>query len=235
MSKCCIGNFPCCIGNCCIFVSSSGRSSCCVKHGDARDTANEIAQMQFAAREDWSKEEEKISDELSSVMKDLIDYLEKLNKYEYGSEGNKKSLSINIGLLRDKLDDIRRSVRGFMTDRISERLVQTDPECSAILSEKDDDARQKNFDEFKKRLESEARDALCKKVTALVGEMQTLIRSTLTSRIEEARAEMRKSEAELNSIIEQKRTNSPALLGKKVTAMYDRTVCDLIRDNLRSA
>ena len=181
----------CCIGDCCVmdnFVGDFFRDlttpACSYHPGSIKTTdhaekiANELADMKEKYSKSSKKNEEKIINHISSSMDDLLKLLNSINRKQYGG----KVLNINIESLREKNEDLKKQVVGSIEKRMNDRLVLTDKELSAILEERDDKKRGKNFKNFCVKIQKNAIADLKNNIQKTVKEQEKMIEKEINDR-----------------------------------------------------
>ena len=237
---CCIGNFNCCVGDFhlpCLFDSGCCvGNSCCVGHssGSSKDElhaqkiANELAEMKEKISNSTSKQEKKYIEYISRSMNSFMREINELNKKSFGGE----TLSINVDAIKKKNDSLKKQVIGCVSNVMNARLVSSDKELSAILAERDDEKRKKNFESFVKKLKKEALAEFKKVVEKTVKEQSAIVSDEIKSRQKEVNKRLDESISELSSIMEIKKKNTEDLEKKQIQYMYQSTLCDNILSEL---
>lgn len=204
---CCVADCGfCCIGD---FCSDSG----CSYHPDRNDTADhakkiadETAAMKTLARAKGREigrellgsrpskgQDNEISQTafggLNSYMSQLMEFLSQYNQKEYGG----KKLDLHLEKVQAEIKDLQESVLDYIGDRLDERLVETDPELSVILQERDDETRKRRFDEFYSRIHREAVIELTHKVEDVIGQQFNIVREEIGDRLGEVQSSMKKA------------------------------------------
>ena len=150
---CCIGDFHlpclfdsgCCVGNSCCVGNASGPSE---SEQHAKKVADELADMKERIHVSTSQQENEIIDYINQSMNVFMKEIEQLNKQSFAGE----YLKINTSAIKKKNEELKSRVVGCVGNVMDERLVQTDKELSAILEERKDKKRKKNFEAFIKRV-----------------------------------------------------------------------------------
>ncbi len=118
----------------------------------AKKIAGELEDMKTKMRESSEKAESVIADDL---MESANYFLKELEQINYKSFGTVK-LKLNIEEINKQNQKLKDSIKGTIADHMDERLILTDKELSAILEERDDKKRAKNFDSFCKKTQNES-------------------------------------------------------------------------------
>lgn len=234
----------CCIGNCCIMNNAigdffrdifGGSSGGCGYHpgpseteAHAKKIADELAAMKESIRESSEKKEQEIIDYISKSMDDLIKLLEDVNEKQFGG----KSLNINVNGICTSNEEIKKEVVGSIGNIMDERLVLTDKELSVILEERDDKKRNKNFDDFCKRIQKQALDGLGKKIEATVRKQEEMIRREIESRLKEVDRNMKAATKAYMDIVEVKEKDESKMSETQMKYMYQYELSEILLDQL---
>lgn len=203
---CCIKD--CCVIDwCCIFDSCSD-SGCCVRYNSgpsetekhATKISNELASMKKKKHEYWDKKEAEIISMINTKIMNLVDELEKLNQMDFDG----KSLNIDLTAIRSKTEEIKNKVTGSVGRVFEDRLVLTDPELSVIMAEKNDQKRAKTFDNFCKMIQKKALQTLKHNISVAITEQNELIKSVITTRMEEVNASIKQENEAYKALLESK-------------------------------
>ena len=232
MSGCCVGDF-CCVGFCCI-LDFCGDSGCCVGNAPgptesethAKKVAEELANMRESTTASSKEQEEDLIDEINTSMKDFLENIKELNNKKFDGE----SLRINIDLIKEKNEKLKKQVIGSISEVLNSRLVMTDRELSAILAEKDDSKRKKNFEAFVQRVKKEALKNLKQNIEKTVAEQSKIVADEIETRKKEINQQLSETVKELSEIVEIKKKNSSDLEKKQFEYMYQCALCNILLD-----
>ena len=230
---CCIGDFSgCCVVDIlpCFFDSSCG--DCCVGNAPgpsdteqhAQKVANELAEMKEKMDESTSKQESDIIEHINKSMNSFMREIDGLNKQSFGGE----SLCINSKAIREKNEALKKQVVGCVGNVMNRRLVQTDKELGAILEERNDKKRKKNFEKFVERLKKEALAKFKKEVEKTVKEQSKVVSDEIETRKREVTRRLEETIKELTDIMEVKDKNNSELEQKQIGYMYQSSLCTLL-------
>ncbi len=233
MGGCCVGDF-CCVGFCCIMDIFGGGDGCCV--GDApgpsesethaKKIADELASMREVSSSDSKDQEQDLIDDINSSMNEFLEDIEELNKKKFDGE----SLRINVDLIKEKNEKLKLQVVGSISNELSRRLVMTDRELSAILAEKDDAKRKKNFDAFVQRVKKDSLRKLKENIEKTVAEQSKVVSDEINIRKKEVEQRLNENIKELSEIVEIKKKNSSELEKKQFEYMYQSALCSILLD-----
>ena len=229
---CCVGDF-CCVGLCCVF-DFCGDSGCCVGNAPgpsesethAKKVAEELAKMRESTSASSKEQEEDLIDDINISMKAFLGIIEELNKKRFDGE----SLRINIDLIKEKNEQLKKQVVGSISEVLNSRLVLTDKELSAILAEKDDSKRKKNFEAFVQRVKKEALKKLKQNIEKTVAEQSKIVSDEIETRKKEVNQQLNETVKELSEIVEIKKKNSSDLEKKQFEYMYQCALCNILLD-----
>ena len=246
MGGCCIGD--CCVANCgfcCVFDCCIGKSNCCVgehatpsssssskKHQEedhAAMIANELAEMRSRSASEARRQEEEVIAETNKTMEEFIKWIQDENKKQYGG----RSLNINIERIKELNENLRKKIVGFIGKRLNDKIVDTNPEVSTILNERDNSKRKKNFDEF---YQARMRDAIRELITAIetsVREQSDSIEREIQNRIKELNNTMTEETRALEDLKRLKEQENSRVAEKQVEYMYYINLCDIMYDELK--
>lgn len=246
MGGCCIGD--CCVthcGFCCVFDCCIGKSNCCVgehatpsnsssskKHQEedhAAMIANELAEMRSRSASEARRQEEEVIAETNKTMEEFIKWIQDKNKEKYGG----RSLNINIERIKELNEQLRKKIVGFIGKRINDKIVDTNPEVSTILSERDNSKRKKNFDEF---YQARMRDAIRELIVAIetsVREQSDSIEREIQNRIKELNNTMTEETRALEDLKRLKEQENSRVAEKQVEYMYYINLCDIMYNEMK--
>lgn len=243
---CCVGNFSCCVGNCCIgncgfcCIGDFFSSSCCVGNcgvGHINDNSSnditvkvaaELEKMKKRADEDARKQEADILKDINETMEDFIDWIKDENKNKYGGI----SLNINIDRIEKLNNDLRDDVVGFIGRKLSDRLVMTDKELDRILAEPDDGKRSKNFNDFYDRIFRDAIRELIKTIETSVKKQSESIEAEIQIRLKEVNRSLEREVKEFEELQAAVKSEGDALARKQIEYMYQDGLCDVMLKEL---
>lgn len=228
---CCIGDFGC--GFCCV-VDFCGDSGCCVGNAPgpsesethAKKVAEELANMREKTNADSKEQEEDLIDDINSSMKEFLEIIDELNKKKFDGE----SLRINTDLIKEKNEKLKKQVVGSISEVLNDRLVLTDRELSAILAEKNDAKRKKNFEAFIQRVKKDALKKLKQNIEKTVAEQSKIVADEIEIRKKEVNQQLNETMKELSEIVEIKKKNSSDLERKQFEYMYQHALCNILLD-----
>ena len=231
MGGCCVGD--CCIGNCCV-LDLCGDSGCCVGNATgptesethAKKVAEELAKMRESSSASSKEQEEDLIDDINTSMKEFLECIKELNNKKFDGE----SLRINIDLIKEKNEKLKKQVVGSISEVLNSRLVLTDKELSAILAEKDDSKRKKNFEAFVQRVKKEAQKKLKQNIEKTVAEQSKIVSDEIETRKKEVNQQLSETVKELSEIVEIKKKNSSDLEKKQFEYMYQCALCNILLD-----
>lgn len=234
----------CCIGNCCVMnnavgdffrdIFSTSGGGCGYHPGPseteehAKKIADELAVMKEDIRNSSEKNERNMINYIDKSMKELIQILENINKEKFGG----KSLNINIKGIKEKNEDLKKEVIGYIGNVMEERFVLTDPELSIILEERDDEKRGKNFDAFRKKLEKQALVGLSKKIEDTVRKQEMMIRKEIEARLNEVDKNMKDATEIYMEIVSIKEKDESKMEHTQIKYMYKYTLADILFEQL---
>lgn len=243
---CCIADCGfCCIGD---FCSDSG----CSYHPSRNDTADhakkiadETAAMKTLARAKGreigkellgsrpsSGQDKEISQTasggLNSYMSQLMKFLSQYNQKEFGG----KKLDLHLEKVQAEIKDLQEGVLDYIGDRLDERLVETDPELSVILQERDDETRKRRFDEFYSRIHREAVIELTHKVENVIGEQFNIVREEIGDRIGEVQGSMEKALRDYQTAEKAMKEQERLPQEQIKEAEYDIALADILQKEL---
>lgn len=185
---CCIGDFHlpclfdsgCCVGNSCCVGNASGPSE---SEQHAKKVADELADMKERIHVSTSQQENEIIDYINQSMNVFMKEIEQLNKQSFAGE----YLKINTSAIKKKNEELKSRVVGCVGNVMDERLVQTDKELSAILEERKDKKRKKNFEAFIKRVKKDALEQFKKEVEKTVASQSKVVSDEIRIRKKEVK------------------------------------------------
>ena len=238
---CCIGDCGfCCIANCCVFKSSC--SNCCVGNCGDRPTssktyeadhaaviANELASMRTRSATDAKREEESVIADVNKTMDEFIKWVQDVNNQKIGG----RYLNINIDKIKELNEGLRKKIVGFISTKLNNKIVKTDPEVTTILAERDAAKRKKNFDDFYEKRLNEAIRELIGTIETSVREQSESIKREIQNRVRELNNNMN---AETQAFEELKRIKAQEdyrVGEKQVEYMYYINLCDIMYDELK--
>lgn len=227
---CCVGDF-CCVGFCCV-LDFCGDSGCCVGNAPgpsesethAKKIAEELANMRETCSANSRDQEEDIVDQINSSMKEFLGVVETLNQKNFDGE----SLRINTDLIKEKNERLKMQVVGSISNVLNNRLVLTDRELSAILAEKNDEKRKKNFESFVERVKKEALKSLKENIKKTVAEQSKTVSDEITIRKKEVNQRLDETVKDLSEIVEIKKRNSSELEKIQFEKMYQYSLCGIL-------
>lgn len=162
---CCIGNFSCCVGDCCVFnlfrSKSKGSSSGGRTESYQPNTANleatlKVQEALTVFRTDTqsrsSKMENEVIKESRQYLDEFLDDLRKYNKIRYGN----RRLNINLSHIERENRKTEDKIHGFIVKRVIKRVSVDDDECLKILEMNAGQEKEDRFDEFYKKVLKEA-------------------------------------------------------------------------------
>lgn len=233
--SCCVGD--CCVGNCgfCCVMDFCG-DSCCVGYtstsNDSAEHARKINEEFNKLKEDYENQaaaqEQTIIDQINASMDMFIDSLERINGEKYSG----RALNINIKKIREEREKLSKEVVGFIGNQLHDKIVMTDPKLAEILKEKDDEKRNKNTNEFCKKVLNDAKKELKKQIKKTVKAQQDVIHKELDSRLAEIDASMEKSLAAYNELVESANKGDYEKDRLVVQAMYQYDIYNLISEKI---
>lgn len=241
---CCIGDFfsckdsGCCVGNCCVSDSpacsdkggSSDRSS--KKHQEedhAATIANELAEMRKRSTTDAKKQESDIIDDVNETMAEFVKWIREINKQKYGG----RSLNINTKRIEELNENLRKKIIGFIGTRLNDKIVDTNPQVSTILSERDKNKRKKNFDDFYHERMREAIRELIDAIETAVREQSDSIEREIQNRIKELNTAMTEETRAFEELKRLKEQENSRVAEKQIEYMYYANLCDIMFDELK--
>ena len=138
----------CCEGDCCVGYSSRpaiGSTSVAADNkAHAAKIANELAGMKQKLTKYWNEREKDLFHYITDRFDKILQQLREQNQNQLGGV----PLNLDMDGLGDRLNKLDCQVIGCVSGSLNERLVQTDKELGAILEERDDKKRGKNFEAF---------------------------------------------------------------------------------------
>lgn len=230
--NCCVGDGPIlraikdffCSDDCCVGYAPCRPDS----EIHAEKVANELADMIKRVDENTERFVKNLLPHLRTDIDVLITEIEKINNNSYGG----KKLNINLNTIKEKNKNMEDKAKTLVGDTMRERLVLTDPELAAILEEKDDKKRSKNFEAFVKKLRKNSEEKLIKELEDIVRKQQKIISDEINKRLSEIEGAVRQSDKAFKKIANLKESNEPALEAEKIKFVYQRGVCDLILNEM---
>lgn len=238
----------CCVGNCCVMDNPVGDffrdikdifcadSGCGVSvssnnsEAHTKKIANELAEMNKRVEEQTGESIEKILAYLNKDIARLLDEIEEIDSQSYAGI----HLKINKRAIEQKNKELEGEAKNLISGIMRDRLVLTDPELSAILEERDDKKRNKNFDAFVKKLRKEANAKLWSKIQSIVRKQHDLLSEEITRRLNEVDGVMRKTNTAYEEILRLKESNEAQLEEKKIKYAYQLSVCNLILNEMNT-
>lgn len=236
----------CCIGNCCVmdnFVGDFVRGvrdmfddggGCGYHPGPskteehAKKIADELAAMKENVRESSEKIETMTLNWINKSMNELIQELEKVNRQSFGG----KSLNINITGIRDKNEQLKKEVVGYIGNIMDDRLVLTDQELSVILEEYDDKKRAKNFDAFCQRIQNSALSGLSSKIESTVRKQEEMIRREIQARLNEVEKSMKEASKAYMEMVNAKEHDKEKLEDMRIKYIYKYELTEILLDQI---
>lgn len=192
----------------------------------AKKIAGELEDMKTKMRESSEKAESVIADDL---MESANYFLKELEQINYKSFGTVK-LKLNIEEINKQNQKLKDSIKGTIADHMDERLILTDKELSAILEERDDKKRAKNFDSFCKKTQNESIEKLKAKIKKLVENQDELISSEIRARITEVEKSSKETLDNLAKITGIKQAGDDKAESEKLDAEYKHEICAITND-----
>lgn len=234
MGGCCVGD--CCIvdcGFCCVFDFScsdcGNRSSYDDGSAKAADKINkELAELKERAESDTKKIVEKILHYVSQYIDNFWDSIEEINND--ASLGF--TLSLDIDSIKKENVKLKENVNNFITNRLNDRLVKTDPELSLIFKEKDEKERNKKFNAFYKRVFDAAKKDLISDIEKTVDKQVNMIVKELTVRSNEIQNNITKFINEIETIKQEKETNGNSYRAN-LKIMFDIDCGNILKDLIK--
>lgn len=236
----------CCVGICCVmdnpvgdffrdiadaFCPDSGCSFSPSRNDSekhAKKIADELADMNKRVEEQTSKSVEKVLAYLNKDIASILDEIERIDSQSYAGI----RLKINKQAIERKNKELENEARTLVSGIMRDRLVLTDHELSAILEERDDKKRAKNFDAFVRKLRKEANAKLRSEIEGTVRKQGDLLAEELTKRLDEVNGIMLKTNTAYEEILRLKESDEPQLEEKKIKYTYQLGVCDLILNEM---
>lgn len=237
----------CCIGNCCVMdnvvgdwfrdIFGSGSGGGCGYHpgpsetdAHAKKIADELADMKGNIRKSSEKKEREIIDYINTNMNSFISELSELNKREFGG----RQLNVNINGIRQKNEQLKGDVIGYIGNFMDGRLVLTDPELSVILEERDDKKRGNNFDAFCKRIQKQALSGLKQKIENTVKKQEEMIRKEIQNRLDEVNASTKEAGNAYMELVSIKEKDDAEIGKTQIKYIYKYTLEDILLNELES-
>lgn len=227
---CCIGHFfsssdgGCCVGHCGV---SSGSSRTPEDH--ATLIAHELAEMRQRSAKEAAKEENDIIDDVTETMTEFIKWIREINKQNIGG----RNLNINVDIINALDEALRNKIVGFIGKKLADRLIQTDPEVSTILAERDSAKRKKNFDDFYEARKRDAIRDLIEEIEMAVRKQSESIESEIEIRLNELEDSMQQEARDLEELLKMKVEQDSRIAEKQVEYMYYESLCDIMFDELK--
>ncbi len=214
-----------------IFCSDSG----CGYHprqvnnaDDARNVANEIAEIQKKQEGPIKKDEEKILGYLEKSLDRLLREVERVNSKAYGG----KTLYLNIKGIREQQEKLRNEVIGFMSSEMNKRLVPTDKEFSLLLQNPNDEERGKAFDSFYKEVRSASIKTLSEKIQQTMKKQQKMIEEEVLDRLNEIDSAMQKKEDDYRAILQSKEKAEKTVAEERAKHVYAYELSDILLETV---
>lgn len=212
---CCVGNCgDCCVGNC---SHCGGKAEAELKARHEKKVAEELAKHRKELNETSDKFEKNLIRSLNSSIDDLVKTIEDYNQKVFGN----RKLDINIAKIRAEQEKLKKEVIGFVANNTNKRMVQTDPELSLILAEKDDNVRNKRFAEFTEKIYAFALTQLKTKIRPFIQAEEDIVKSEIEKRINEVEVSMAKAKDEYQTILSINDNDSAKLEEVKIKYMYN--------------
>lgn len=233
----------CCVGNCCImdnavgdfFRDLFGRDKGCsytpgpslnVDH--AKKIAGELEDMKTNLRTASENIEKDIAIDIVQSMSEFINQLERINEQSFGEV----VLNLDIKALRDKNNELKRSVKGTVANYIDEQLIMTNNELSSILAEMDDKKREKSFKKFCNKVQNKAIDKLKNKITIIVQEQEEILKRELNARISEVENSAAETIELLKELTKMKNKDDSEIEKTMFEQMFIFELCSIILNDV---
>lgn len=207
-------------GDCC--VGNTNETSGSEAH--AKKVADELAEMKERMEAISRENENKIVDSISISMDEFLKNVKELNNDTYGG----KSLNINVDLIIEKNEALKRSAVGSISHVLDQRLVQTDKELSVILNERDEKKRKKTFEKFVEKVTAQAKAEFKKKTKETVAQQSGLIKKEIDTRLDEVNESMKDSIHTYTDILGFKQEHDQELEDIQVMCMYQTGLNELL-------
>jgi hypothetical protein len=231
--NCCIMDNP--IGDFVRDIFGGGSGGGCGYHpgpseteAHAKKIADELASMKEGIRKSSEKKEQEIIDHINKSMDELINFLESINKTQFGG----KTLNINIKGIKEKNNVLAKEVVGYIGNIMDDRLVLTDKELSIILEERNDEKRGKNFDAFCKKIQSQALSGLSEKIESTVRKQEEVITKEIKIRLEEVNKSMEEAILAYNEILETKKSDESEMEKIEIKHIFKNELSSILLDEL---
>ena len=193
--------------------------SCCVGYNSgpsdnelhAKKIADELAQKKSSKHENWNEFENSLLETINQDMNQILSFIEKINADKFGG----KPLNIDIQTIKKNIEKLRAEIVGSMGRTFENRLVLTDPELSAIMEERNDAKRARNFDSFYRKIQLEALKNLKNSIEEVISKQNKCIYDSISCRLNEVVASSQKeseSYKELMKIKEKREAEIPLQL-----------------------
>ena len=235
---CCVMNISCCVGDCCVMNNAIGKIFGTVKHRGgcgyhpgpsenelhAKKIADELQDMKNRIRESSEKQEREIVEYLDHSLAEFISQLKSINRQDYGG----RSLNLNIQAITEKNEELKNQVIGHIGDYMDSHLVQTDPELSVILEERNDKKRADNFDKFVERLQRESLKSLKSKIQEIVKKQSDMVRQEIEARISEVNRNIEDKHMAYRDILANSQKERAEQETNRMKYIYVHGLCDLI-------
>ncbi len=194
------------------------------------NTANELAEMQERANREGKKMGDAAFQEINGYIKKFLKQMEEINNNEYAG----KRLNIDMDAINREVNTMKNAVKGFIGEKINERLVMTDAELAAILEEQDEKKRKRRFDDFYSQLHKDALRKLIDYIQDTIDGEYNMIATQIRTRLKEVENTMQEASQSYEEMKRLKAAGDKDLAAKQVEAMYRITLADIMLEELSS-
>jgi len=216
----------CCEGDCCVGYSrrpAIGSTSVAADNkAHAAKIANELAEMKQKLTEHWN-----------AVEKDLLRYITDrfdviLRQLREQNQDQRGGLPLNIDMdgLDGRLKRLDCQVVGYVSGRLNERIVQTDKELGAILEERDDKKRGRNFKSFCDRVEKQAVEELKERIREITTRRESIIREEISARLNEVDQSIKRQTEAYEALIQARKHDVKKFQSLQMGSIYTCALCE---------
>ena len=232
---CCVGD--CCVcycGFCCVMDFCS--DSCCVGHTTVSNDSvehtkkinEELNELREKYEDDAAAIENNIINEINSSMVGFISELKDMNDTSFSGF----TLSIDIQSIEKKREALKEEVVGVIGKRVRCRMVTTDAELAPILQERDDNKRNKNIDDFCKKVLNGAKKDLKEQIKITVAAQQDVVRKELENRLEEVNNGLAKKTKDYDEFLLAAERGELEKERQKLKSMYETGIYTYIENEI---
>ncbi len=216
----------CCEGDCCVGYSSRpaiGSTSVAADNkAHAAKIANELAGMKQKLTKYWNEREKDLFHYITDRFDNILQQLREQNQNQLGGV----PLNLDMDGLGDRLNELDCQVIGYVSGSLNERLVQTDKELGAILEERDDKKRGKNFEAFCDRVEKQAVEELKERIRAITTKRENVIREEISSRLNEIDQSIKRQTEAYEALIQARKRDVKKFQRLQMDSIYTCALCE---------